>query len=180
MRLTTLFSLILLSTLMALAGQRLNVVSNVEGDVNADGDVTIADVNVVIDAILTGVADMNCDVNKDGDITIADINVLLDIILSGPQIHTVDTGMYMGITGFNQTLYTKPIAFLDSASVPEFNDFISSVPTQAALVWCCFCQPTVCIPSFSAIADNPSFYVICSARSWSSLKHHTGCCLSFH
>ena len=131
MRLTTLFSLILLSTLMAFAGQRQNVVSNVEGDVNADGDVTIADVNVVIDAILTGVADMNCDVNKDGDITIADINVLLDIILSGPQIHTVDTGMYMGITGFNQTLYTKPIAFLDSASVPEFNDFISSLPTQA-------------------------------------------------
>ena len=130
MRLTTLFSLILLSTVMALAGPRQNIVSNVDGDVNADGDVTIADVNVVIDAILRGIPNMNCDVNEDGDITIADVNVLIDIILRGPQTHMVDRGMYMGLIGFNQTLNTKPIAYLDSTSVPEFNGFVSSLTTQ--------------------------------------------------
>ena len=130
MRLTTLFSLIVLSTVMALAGPRHNIVSNVDGDVNADGDVTIADINVVIDAILTGAPDISCDVNQDGDITIADINTLIDIILEGPQIHTVDTGMYMGLIGFNQTLNTKPIAYLDSTSVPQFNDFVESMTTQ--------------------------------------------------
>jgi len=130
MRLTTLFSLILLSTVMALAGPRHNIVSNVDGDVNADGDVTIADVNVVIDAILRGIPNMNCDVNEDGDITIADVNVLIDIILRGPQTHMVDRGMYMGLIGFNQTLNTKPIAYLDSTSVPEFNGFVSSLTTQ--------------------------------------------------
>jgi len=130
MRLTTLFSLILLSAAMALAGPRHNIVSNVDGDVNADGDVTIADVNVVIDAIMGGIIDSNCDVNHDGDITIADINALIDIILTGPQIITVDTGMYMGVIGYNQTLNTKEISLLDSTSVTEFNDFISSLTTQ--------------------------------------------------
>ena len=129
MRLTTLFSLILISTMMALAGPR-HYSSNVDGDVNADGDVTIADVNVVIDAIMSGVHNANCDVNHDGDITIADVNVLIDIILNGPQIVTVDTGMYMGVMGFNQMLTTKDIALLDSASVNEFNDFVSSLTTQ--------------------------------------------------
>ena len=129
MRLTTLFSLILVSTMMALAGPR-PYSSNVEGDVNADGDVTIADINVVIDAIMTGKFNANCDVNKDGDITIADVNLLIDIIFAGPQVITVDTGMYMGVTGFNQTLTTKEIALLDSTSVPEFNDFVASLTTQ--------------------------------------------------
>lgn len=51
MRLTTLFSLILLSAVMALAGPR-HYSSNIVGDVNADGEVNIADVNALIDIIL--------------------------------------------------------------------------------------------------------------------------------
>ena len=129
MRLTTLFSLIFISTMMALAGPR-HYSSNVNGDVNADGDVTIADVNVVLDAIMSGTASANCDVNNDGDITIADVNVLIDIILNGPQIITVDTGMYMGVIGYNQMLTTKDIALLDSTSVDEFNGFVTSLTTQ--------------------------------------------------
>ncbi len=129
MRLTTLFSLIFISTMMALAGPR-HYSSNVNGDVNADGDVTIADVNVVLDAIMSGTASANCDVNNDGDITIADVNVLIDIILNGPQIITVDTGMYMGVIGYNQMLTTKDIALLDSTSVDDFNGFVTSLTTQ--------------------------------------------------
>ena len=129
MRLTTLFSLIVLSTLMALAGPH-HYSSNIEGDVNADGDVNIADVNVVVDAILSDRHDPACDVNGDGDITIADMNVLIDYILSGPVVPMAETGMYMGIVGYNQVLNTKPLAMLDSTSVTEFNEFVASLTTQ--------------------------------------------------
>ena len=54
----------------------------VPGDVNHDGEVNIADVNAVIDAILGGVQDINFDVNGDGEVNIADVNAIIDIILS--------------------------------------------------------------------------------------------------
>ena len=129
MRLTTFLSLILLSTVMAFAGPR-PYSSNIEGDVNADGDVTIADVNVVIDAILSGTPTPNCDVNHDGDLTIADINYLIDLILTGPVLPTAETGMYMGLIGYNQTLTTKEISYLDSTTVTTFNNFVNSLTTQ--------------------------------------------------
>ena len=52
MRLTTLFSLILVSVAMALAGPR-PITSNIEGDVNADGEVNIADINAVIQYVIS-------------------------------------------------------------------------------------------------------------------------------
>ena len=58
----------------------------VPGDVNADGEVNIADVNAVISIALGGAADENtttrADVNKDGEINIADINAVIAIILA--------------------------------------------------------------------------------------------------
>ncbi|MBR5725830.1 MAG: SUMF1/EgtB/PvdO family nonheme iron enzyme [Muribaculaceae bacterium] len=114
---------------MALAGPR-HYSSNIEGDVNADGDVNIADINMVIDDILKGIGNPACDVNQDGDINIADINQLIKIILEGPVIPVTDNGMYMGIIGYNQTLNTKELSLLDSTTVTEFNDFVSSLTTQ--------------------------------------------------
>ena len=129
MRLTTLFSLIFLSTVMALAGPR-HYSSNIEGDVNADGDVNIADINVLIDAVLSNHLTQNCDVNHDGDVNLADINYLIDIVLSGPVIPMADTGVYMGIIGYNQTLSTKELSLLDSTTVDGFMDFVNSLTTQ--------------------------------------------------
>lgn len=58
----------------------------IKGDVNGDGEVNIADINALIDAILGGnVSDetrQRADVNGDGEINIADINSVIDIILS--------------------------------------------------------------------------------------------------
>ena len=54
----------------------------VPGDVNEDGEVTIADVNALIDMILSGELEMVGDVNKDGEVTIADVNAVIDIILN--------------------------------------------------------------------------------------------------
>ena len=53
------------------------------GDVNADQEVNIADVNAAIDAVLGGYDTSAADVNSDGEVTIADINTLIDIILNG-------------------------------------------------------------------------------------------------
>ena len=59
--------------------------ANVElqvGDVNADGEINIADVNAVIDMILGGSSSLMGDVNGDSEINIADVNALIDIILA--------------------------------------------------------------------------------------------------
>ena len=56
--------------------------STLKGDVNGDGEVNIADINVVIDMILSGTFNTNGDVNGDGEVNIADINAVIDLILS--------------------------------------------------------------------------------------------------
>mgnify|MGYP002853248695 CR=1 FL=1 len=119
----------LLSVALAFAGPR-QYSSNIEGDVNADGDVNIADINVVTDAILSETHDAKCDVNKDGDINIADLNYLIDLILTGPVKPSAEVGMYMGIIGYNQNLATKAISRLDSTTVDAFNGFVAGLNTQ--------------------------------------------------
>ncbi len=59
------------------------VVAHITGDVNGDSEVNIADVNAVIDLILSGNFGPLADVNGDGEVNIADINALIDIILAG-------------------------------------------------------------------------------------------------
>ena len=53
-----------------------------KGDVNGDGEVNIADVNFLINDILSAVIHDNDDVNEDGEVNIADLNAVIDIILS--------------------------------------------------------------------------------------------------
>jgi len=53
-----------------------------KGDVNGDGEVSIADVNAIIDLILVNGYSTEADVNGDGEVTIADVNVVIDIILA--------------------------------------------------------------------------------------------------
>ena len=51
------------------------------GDVNGDGEINIADVNAVIDMILSGVYSPNADVNGDGEVNIADVNAVISMII---------------------------------------------------------------------------------------------------
>ena len=53
----------------------------IPGDVNGDREVSIADVNAVLDMILSGSVEMPGDVNCDGEVNVADVNALTDIIL---------------------------------------------------------------------------------------------------
>ena len=55
---------------------------SIKGDVNGDGEVNIADINAIIDIILSGGSSDAADVNGDGEVNIADVNVVIDIILS--------------------------------------------------------------------------------------------------
>jgi hypothetical protein len=56
------------------------------GDINLDGEVGIADLNLLINVILFGSTDnallKRADVNGDGEINIGDVNALIDLILN--------------------------------------------------------------------------------------------------
>ena len=52
------------------------------GDINGDGEVNVADVNVLIDGVLNDRKEGSYDINGDGEINVADVNVLIDIILN--------------------------------------------------------------------------------------------------
>ena len=54
---------------------------DIVGDVNFDGEISIADVNVVADTIIKGAAIPSADVNGDGEINVGDINALIDLML---------------------------------------------------------------------------------------------------
>jgi len=57
----------------------------IKGDVNEDGEVTIADVTALVNYLLgkNDTADKEvCDVNSDGEVTIADVTALVNIILN--------------------------------------------------------------------------------------------------
>jgi hypothetical protein len=61
----------------------------IEGDVNGDGQVDIADVtalqNYLLGRVQTTFNKENADVNSDGDITIADVKALVNTILGKPN-----------------------------------------------------------------------------------------------
>lgn len=60
----------------------LHYLDSIQGDVNGDGEVNIADVNCLI-AVILGAEDIyegRADVNNDGEINIADVNAVITII----------------------------------------------------------------------------------------------------
>ena len=72
--------------ILALALTTLGANAALRGDVNGDGEVNIADVNALIDMILTDDFAGTGDFNDDGEVNIADVNALIDAIITGvPQ-----------------------------------------------------------------------------------------------
>ena len=66
-------------------GEEGGPVGFMAGDVNGDGEISIADVNAVIDIILGGNADAEtmkrADVNVDAEVGVADVNSVIDLVL---------------------------------------------------------------------------------------------------
>ena len=77
------FRLFCLSLALALTALGANAATR--GDVNGDGEVNIADVNAIIDAILSEGSMPSCDVNGDSEVNIADVNAVIDYILGGDE-----------------------------------------------------------------------------------------------
>ena len=67
---------------LALALTTLGANAALRGDVNSDGEINIADVNALIDMILSGNSGKTGDVNLDGEVNIADVNAVINLILS--------------------------------------------------------------------------------------------------
>lgn len=67
------------------AVREIAITSVLKGDVNLDGEITIADINAIIQVILGGqVSDDlrgRADVNEDKEVTVADINSVIDLIV---------------------------------------------------------------------------------------------------
>ncbi len=131
--LSFLFQFTILAALVTLPARAVT-----HGDVNGDGEVNIADVNTIINAILSANVSGATDVNGDGEVNIADVNSVINIILNPnptpPDEGTDPPGLYMGITGFNQQLYTKDISMLNRATKGNFTGFVSSLSTRDATV----------------------------------------------
>ena len=80
--------LLLCLFLVALAASAQDEMTPVNGDVNSDNEVNIADVNAVIDFIFDdGTYNAAADVNHDGEINIADVNALIDLIVNEQASH---------------------------------------------------------------------------------------------
>ena len=66
------------------------------GDVNGDGEVNVSDINMLINIMMSGIADYDMsrrsDVNYDGEVNISDINVLINHILGMPLPEPVKEG----------------------------------------------------------------------------------------
>ena len=62
--------------------QEIKAICGNRADVNHDGEVNIADVNVIVNAILKGQLSLDLDINDDGEVNIADVNQVIAVILS--------------------------------------------------------------------------------------------------
>ena len=87
---------------LLLAVLAVPVAVNAQGnaDVNGDGEVTIADINSIVEVILGGVESPDADVNGDGEVTVADVNSVIDSILGGSGITPPPPGPG-GLEGFS-------------------------------------------------------------------------------
>lgn len=104
-------------------------------DVNRDGEVTIADVNDVLDYILNGTDSpignsyyLRWDVNRDGEVTIADVNGVLDCILNGTEssLPAISSAYYY-IGTSNRFAMFDPTYRLDNGGVDVYENPVFSV-----------------------------------------------------
>ncbi|MCR5132198.1 MAG: hypothetical protein K6C10_12155 [Prevotella sp.] len=87
------------------------------GDVNEDGDITIADVTALVNVILGKTTDYKsylADVNEDEDVTIADVTALVNIILGKTAAKSVDKSYTYA--NLDAMVYTEQVASENTGS----------------------------------------------------------------
>ena len=114
--------LLLLLSPMAVAAQ-----SSVNGDVNGDGEISIADVNLLVNAILNDYNDSRFDVNRDQEVSIADINTLINVIL-GNQATPDDGHEYVDLGLPSGTLWAT--CNIGASKPEEYGDYFAWGETE--------------------------------------------------
>ena len=62
---------------------KIDIFSQITGDINGDGEVNVSDVTALINKILgsSTYSDAVCDINGDGEINVSDVTALINLIL---------------------------------------------------------------------------------------------------
>ncbi len=96
--------------------------SAITGDVNGDDEVNIADINAVIDVILSGENNPLADVNGDGEITISDVNAVIEVILNGPEEELIPKEIVL-----DDSELTEPAEYVtQDEDAPDYNDYVEN------------------------------------------------------
>jgi len=73
------------------------------GDANGDNEINIADINTIVNVILTDGYAFACDANQDGEVNISDVNKVVNIILGAEETAPTYSGtlpvMFINIDG---------------------------------------------------------------------------------
>jgi len=100
--------------------------SAITGDVNGDGEVSIADVNAIIDVILGNSTDADviaaADVNADSEVTISDVNAVNDIILSGSDDEITPKEIALDYSALDEGSETIP----DDEDADDYDDYVEN------------------------------------------------------
>ena len=139
-----------------------------QGDVNGDGNATIADATMLIDYLLGANIEINtivADVNQDGSISIADVTMILDYLLGGIEFPPLEeesmetftvngvTFVMMRVEGGTFTMGATPEQGSDASSreKPAHEVTLSSY---------CIGQTEVTQELWQAVmGNNPSYFV---------------------
>ena len=112
---------------------------NFFADVNNDDEINIADVNNVINAILSSGSNASADVNADGEVNIADVNAVISVILFGGS--SQDNHEYVDLGLPSGTLWAT--CNIGANSPEEYGDYFAwgetapkEVYTWQTYKWC--------------------------------------------
>lgn len=121
------------------------------GDVNGDNEVSIADLNILVNLILNNSYDAAGDINGDGELGIADVNLLVSIILAGPAED--DSIIPKEITLNDSALVEDAEIVPDDEDALDYGDYVENT-TWATTVRINFDGET------ATVTGNPSSVVV--------------------
>jgi hypothetical protein len=93
------------------------------GDVNGDGEVTVSDINAVIEVILGSSSNSAADVNGDGEITVGDVNFIINIIIYGSD----DDELTPKEIELDFSALDEPSELIpDDEDAPDYGDYVEN------------------------------------------------------
>ena len=120
------------------------------GDVNGDGEVTVSDINAVIEVILGSSSNSAADVNGDGEITVGDVNFIINIIIYGSD----DDELTPKEIELDFSPLDEPSELIpDDEDAPDYGDYVENT-TWSTTVRITFDGET------ATVTGNPSSVIV--------------------